>query len=379
MKTIKTYKLKIASKNKKFLDNAQAFQNACNWLSKIVFDRKDTCNPNKLAKEFYATVREKFGLRSQLTCSLFRHVISTYRAMKSNKTWSLAIYKKLSVPMCWKRDFIVNKKGMKIWNNFITYKSRPLPEGKWCDSKLKLIGKDWYLCLVIETENPEPKTNGTIVGVDRGQKNILCAVDLKTNKTLYVRGGPLNHRRLCIRQTRANVASVGTRSAKKLLKRLSGREKAVTQEMMHVASKQLVAFAKSVDAMTIVMEDLTGVREIKKVHHKQRARNNRWPFWMLDFFTTYKAGTEGISTEYVSARNTSRGCPRCGHVSKSNRNGLVFRCVGCGFTDNADRNGAANVALRSLLQRQAVEERAMCQLAYSSDEGSLSKSATSLT
>ena len=42
-------------------------------------------------------------------------------------------------------------------------------------------------------------------------------------------------------------------------------------------------------------------------------------------------------------------------------------CVNCNFTDNADRVGGTNVSLRSLLQRQAVEERAMCQLAYSSN------------
>lgn len=58
----------------------------------------------------------------------------------------------------------------------------------------------------------------------------------------------------------------------------------------------------------------------KKCHHKQRARNTK-----------------------------------CGHVSKSNRNGLVFRCEVCSFADNADRIGATNVALRSLLQRQADE------------------------
>ena len=75
----------------------------------------------------------------------------------------------------------------------------------------------------------------------------------------------------------------------------------------------------------------------------------------------------GIGTEYVPAAYTSQGCPKCGHICKSNRNGLVFRCLSCGFQDNADRVGATNVALRSLLQRQAVEERAMCQLAYSSN------------
>ena len=364
MKSLRTYKLKITSGADKFHTVAINYRGACNWLSQIVFNRGNhPPSPNHLSKEFYVTVREKFKLPSQVTCSLFRHIVSTYRSMRSNKEWSLAQYSKLIIPVCWKRDFNISSKGLTVWKSHITYQSRILPKGTWSDSKLKLIDKTWYLCLTIEVEVPESKTKGGIIGVDRGQKNILCAVDPKTNKTLYIKGGPLNHRRLCIRQTRDKVASVGTRSAKRLLKRLSGREKSVTQNMLHVASKRLVAFADRVGAKTIVMENLTGFkrnhsRENKKQHHKQRARNNRWPYAMLEFFTNYKAVAKGISLEHVPARNTSRGCPRCGHISKSNRNGLRFRCEVCNHADNADRVGATNVALKLLLQRQATEERA---------------------
>jgi len=374
MKGLQTYKLKITSEHPKFAELATAYKTAANWLSNIIFNRKKVDTPNNLSREFYATVRDKFNLPSQLTCSLFRHVVSTYRSMKSNGEWTLAIYKKMSLPLCWKRDFNIRKSGLSIWGELIKYQSRQLPHGKWSDSKLKYVKGHWYLCLTIEIEQPESKRTGGIIGVDRGQKNILVAVDTKTNKTLYIRGGELNHRRLCIRQIRAKVASVGTRSTYRLLKRLSGREKTVTQEILHIASKRLVAFAESVGARTIAMEDLTGLKsnstkQNKKQHHKQRARNNRWPYALLEFFIGYKAVGVGIGIDHVSARNTSQGCPRCGHVSKSNRNGLCFRCIVCNYSDNADRVGGMNISLRLLHQRQAVGERAICQVAYSSDEG----------
>jgi putative transposase len=373
MKVLRTYKLKITSKHTKFAMLATAYKEAANWLSNIIFERNKADNPNQLSKEFYATVRDKFNLPSQLTCSLFRHVVSTYRTMKSSGKWNMAVYKKTSIPLCWKRDFNIRKKGMSIWGEIITFQARILPEGKWTDSKLQYINDQWYLCLVIEIDQPEPKTTGGIIGVDRGQKNILVAVDPKSNKTLYVRGGELKHRRQCIRQTRAKVTSVGTRSAKRLLKRLSGREKAVTQNTLHIASKRLVTFAEKVGAKTIAFENLTGfkanhTKDNKKQHHKQRARNNRWPYALLEFFVVYKAAFVGLEVDHVSAKNTSRGCPCCGHVSKSNRNGLGFRCVSCNFQDNADRVGGMNVSLRLLHQRQAVGERAMYQLAYSSSE-----------
>jgi IS605 OrfB family transposase len=134
----------------------------------------------------------------------------------------------------------------------------------------------------------------------------------------------------------------------------------------------LVSFAQLSCANTITLENLTGfknkqTKNNKKQHHKQRARNNRWPYALLEFFITYKAAAVGIDVNHVPAAYTSQCCPKCGHVCKSNRNRLEFRCVNCGFADNADRVGGTNVSLRSLLQRQAVEERAMCQLAYSSN------------
>jgi putative transposase len=370
MKTVRTYKLKITSTNTRFTEVSINYLNAINWLSKIVFERKKNTTAPNLSREFYATIRENFELPSQLTCSLFRHIIATYRTMKSNKQWNLAVYKKVNVPICWKRDFNISKtKGLTIWGVPTTYQSNTLPEGKWLGSKLKLIKEDWYILLSIEVDIPELKSTGTILGVDSGIKNILTATDKKSNKTLYISGSKLNHRRLRIRQTKAKVASVGTQSAKRLLKRLSGKEKAVTQQLLHTASKQLVAFAESVGAKTIVMENLTGIRKIRKQGKKQRARNHRWPFAQCQFYIGYKANAKGIGVELVNPAFTSQSCPVCGHTEEANRNGLVFRCKSCEYQDNADRVGSINIGLRLILQRQGVEERAAYKSAYSNDEG----------
>lgn len=366
MKAKRTFKLKLTSDNPKLLDVSQKYLEAANWLSSIIHDRKKIQSPPTLSREFYGTVRQKFQLPSQLTCSLFRHVVSTYRTMKANRQWNLAVYKKINIPICWKRDFNISSKGLTICGTPTTYKSGKLPEGKWSDSKLKLIGKQWYILLTIEIDVPEPKETGTILGVDSGIKNILTATDKRSNKTLYISGCDLNHRRLRLRQTKARVASVGTRSSKRLLKRLSGREKAVTQELLHVASKQLVSFAEDVDAKIISMEDLSGIRKNKKRGKKQRAANHRWPFAQCQFYIGYKAAAKGIGIEFVPPAYTSQSCPVCGHTEEANRRGLRFKCKSCDYQDNADRVGSINIGLRLILQRQAAEERAVNQPAYSS-------------
>jgi putative transposase len=46
----------------------------------------------------------------------------------------------------------------------------------------------------------------------------------------------------------------------------------------------------------------------------------------------------------VPPQNTSRTCPQCGHGSKDNRKSqALFKCVQCGFEENADLVGAINV------------------------------------
>nr|CEL14489.1 Mobile element protein [Kibdelosporangium sp. MJ126-NF4]CTQ88854.1 Mobile element protein [Kibdelosporangium sp. MJ126-NF4] len=64
----------------------------------------------------------------------------------------------------------------------------------------------------------------------------------------------------------------------------------------------------------------------------------------------HKAESAGRVVIPVDARNSSRTCPRrdCGHVSEDNRpTQETFRCVQCGYTANADRVGALNVAIRA--------------------------------
>lgn len=61
----------------------------------------------------------------------------------------------------------------------------------------------------------------------------------------------------------------------------------------------------------------------------------------------YKQVWLGGDVLAVPARNTSRTCPACGHVSADNRQTQAkFACVDCGYKNNADMVGAINVLER---------------------------------
>jgi putative transposase len=61
----------------------------------------------------------------------------------------------------------------------------------------------------------------------------------------------------------------------------------------------------------------------------------------------YKRAWNGGTLLAVPPQNTSRTCPACGHVAKDNRlTQAQFRCVDCGYENNADVVGAINVLAR---------------------------------
>lgn len=69
----------------------------------------------------------------------------------------------------------------------------------------------------------------------------------------------------------------------------------------------------------------------------------------------YKLAWNGGWLIAVPPRNTSQTCLACGHVSSENRKTQAdFRCMACGFEENADVVGAVNV-LRAGLARLACQ------------------------
>jgi IS605 OrfB family transposase len=343
---------------------------AC-WVSKQVFESKEL-NSNRLHRAFYATVREKFGLPSQLSCSLFRQVTASYKTLKALGKWDLCIYKRPTMPLTYGRDLLRNRKGVTVLGKPVVLHHPRIPESGWKDSKVKRVGKVWYLCLAHEVEISELKTEGCIVGVDMGIKRMLVATNSANSKTFFFHGGVLNHRRTCIRRTRAAVQSVGTRSARRLLRRMSGHEAAVTVNLLHLASKQLVSYAVESGARRIVLEDLSNVRDASLEKGKDlRSKIHRWPYAQALFFLSYKAAAVGISVEKVNPRNTSRGCSACGHVSASNRKGLRFCCQKCGHKDDADRQASKNIRLRSVLALQVSDKTGSLKAPQSSDSSDI--------
>jgi IS605 OrfB family transposase len=215
-------------------------------------------------------------------------------------------------------------------------------EGVRRQADLVLRKGKWFLYVTVEVPDGAPIEPKGWLGVDLGIRNIATDSDGEQYS-----GSSIEAVRQRMQKFRSNLQAVGTRSAKRHLKKASGREARFRADVNHTISKRIVAKAKDTER-GISIEDLTGIRERITVRKSQRAMHCGWSFFQLRSFLTYKGALAGIPVAVVDPRNTSRTCPSCGYIDKANRKTQSeFSCKSCGFADHADHVGAINIARRA--------------------------------
>lgn len=154
-------------------------------------------------------------------------------------------------------------------------------------------------------------------------------------------------KRVNFAKVRAELQSKGTRSAKRALKRISGRENRWMTDVNHQITKTLVT--RYGTGTLFVLEDLKGVSfeedNLSKRSKTQRMQTRSWAFYQLEQLLTYKAKESGADVIKVSPAYTSQRCPKCGRIHKENRHHTIheYICDACGYRSNDDRIGAMNL------------------------------------
>ena len=86
-------------------ETMSAYRDACNYISDYVFQTHDL-KQFSLNKVLYSTLREKFGLKSQMAQSVFKTVIARYKTILENqKEWIKPSFKKPQYDLVWNRDY----------------------------------------------------------------------------------------------------------------------------------------------------------------------------------------------------------------------------------------------------------------------------------
>lgn len=377
MESTKTIQLKIIDVDNDLVETMKKYSEGMNYVSEVVFQNGKVIPARKLQGLVYNNLRERIGLKSQVSCNIPRQVAGSYKTLveqiKCKKTkWQQLIYTPSSMTLSYKRDYTIKEDSVSITtfsSGRKTYQIQNYDYAKqyfkepWKFAASKVVKHDngnYYFHLTVSQEIEEPviEQASTFMGIDVGI-NYLAVASTTDKKCKFFAGGEIKNKRNIYSKMRARLQSKGTLSAKRVMKRLSGKEQRFMKDVNHCISKSIIKFAVQENVSVIGLEDLTNIRENTngKLHKKQRYLHNSWAFRQLQSFIEYKAKQVGILVEYVNPEYTSQTCNRCNHISKNNRKGLRFHCEACGFEMNADLNASRNIEHRTRDFRYSVESQ----------------------
>lgn len=260
------------------------------------------------------------------------------------------------IPQCFKVDIISNCLWLPKLGNI------PLKGLNGLNGKIKNVtvfrrADMWYASLMFEEEfDVVERKDNSIVGIDVGIKHLLTVND--GNQTIHYDHNPKLkelYDRLIVLQKQASHKTKGSNNQKKAYKRIAKLHKRITDmrnDTLHKASRDICknhAFVCVEDLKILNMsKSASGTIENpgKKVAQKRGLnRGIRRQGWG-EFFRMlqYKAQETGSHICIMDARFTSQQCPSCLHTCKENRpTQALFKCVSCGYSDNADAVAAINL------------------------------------
>jgi IS605 OrfB family transposase len=194
---------------------------------------------------------------------------------------------------------------------------------------------EFYFGIVVWKDPPIEGAKGEMVGIDRGLKNAAVSSGNDFFSASKIRNIKGKFARL-----RAELQAKGTRSAKRLLRRMAGRERRFVACENHSMTKQLV----NSEYASFAVEDLGGIANKDVYQSRMSRRLHNWSHWRFQWSLRYKAEEQGKAMVIVNPWRTSITCSKCLHVDSASRNRSVFKCTSCGFELNADLNAARNIA-----------------------------------
>lgn len=337
-----TLQIKLLPNNEQAKHLLQTIKKAnavCNSISETAW-RLKVFNQFKIQREVYHKTKSCSGLSAQILILCISKVVNAYRMDKKIKRSFRPVgsisYDSRILTYKLNNNVSIWSVGGRLKIPFVCHNPAYIPYIKGEADLVFKKGK-YYLFQTVDVPDEDVKDVEEFIGVDFGQTDIAVLSD-GTNYN----SKQLKKVRKKYSKVRASVQRKGTKSSRRLLKRLSGRERRFVSINNHTISKQIVAKAKQ-ENKGIAIEDLSKIRKTAKPKSRaQKTELNRWSFFQLRQFLTYKAMLSGVKLFAIPPAYTSQMCSDCLHIGE--RNGKKFRCKNCGNIMDADHNAAKNIS-----------------------------------
>ncbi|EBU9231058.1 transposase [Salmonella enterica subsp. enterica serovar Ndolo] len=237
---------------------------------------------------------------------------------------------------------------------WVKFRQSQRVNGKIKNATISQLAGQWYISFQVEVETAEPNhTSTTIVGLDAGVTKLATLSD----GTVYqpVNSFKASQRKLATLQrqlSRKVRFSSNWQKQKRKVQHLHSHIANIRRDYLHKVTSEI-----SKNHAMIVIEDLkvSNMSKSAKGTAEQHGRNvkaksglNRsildQGWYEMRRQLEYKQLWRGGQVLAVPPAYTSQRCACCGHTAKENRlSQSKFVCQACGYTANADVNGARNI------------------------------------
>lgn len=326
----------------------KAFADGCNYANQTV--KPTVTNKARIQSEVYEDIRSKFELSANLAVRVCARVGAARKTAKQHKK-PVRAFKPTSVDYD-ARIFAFREKDCTVSLTLIggrehiklvlaNYQAGKL-KGRKPTAAVLTKRKDgsYYINIQLSDEAPDSLKTTNVIGVDFGRRDIA-----HTSNGDSWDGQHITQVRDKFSRVRASLQSKGTKGAKRLLKRLSGKEQKFQRWVNHNISRTIINQAIEQKA-TIAIEDLTGIRNRTNQQPRnktERRRSNSWAFYQLRWMFEYKGLQAGIPVVKVNPAYTSQTCHQCLHIGV--RTDKRFKCGNCSWHGDADLNGSLMIRI----------------------------------
>lgn len=214
----------------------------------------------------------------------------------------------------------------------------------------------WFCSIQTEYEQETPTPNGGEIGIDMGIVRFATLSNgeyfepINAFKTLKGKLAKLQRRFKHKTKFSKNWQKLKAKIAKLHYKIANIRKNHLHQISSKISKNHAIVYVEDLQ-VTNMSKSAKGNVEQHGRNVTQKSGLNRaildQSWFEFRRQLEYKLAWNGGFLFAVPPQNTSRCCPNCGHTAKDNRQTQAeFKCVECGYQNNADVVGAINVLKR---------------------------------
>lgn len=176
--------------------------------------------------------------------------------------------------------------------------------------------------LCFDLPDPEPRTAGSVLGIDVG---MIDAVTCSDGQTVGADLHGHTYQSICVKIARKRKGSKGFERASRHRSNFIGW------------------VANQIDLTGVAVVQRENIRDLRRWRRSNRCMQ-AWSYRELFDKLDNAASEHGVRIKKLRPAYTSQRCSACGWTWKGNRKGKAFKCSRCGNALDADLNAARNLS-----------------------------------